>query len=156
PALFGPGPVVTTGQTPEAVAVGDYNEDGHADFAVAAVGPTAEANGSVSIDINNGPGHHFHPPPSGPASYAVGPSRSSVVAADFNKDGHLDLAVSNLNDHNVTVLLGNGDGSFRSAPGSPFNSLGTSPVSLVVADFDGDGNLDLGLANTGTPNVAFL
>jgi hypothetical protein len=156
PSLFGPGPVVVTGQSPEAVVVGDFNEDGHPDFAVAAVGPNSQVNGSVTVHINNGTGTSFHPPTSGPASYSAGRFPSSLVAADFNKDGHLDLAAGNEGDHNVTVLLGNGDGSFRSDPGSPFDALGTDPVSLAVADFDSDGNLDLGLANAGTPNVGFL
>jgi hypothetical protein len=156
PSLFGPGPVVATSPQPEAVVVGDFNEDSHPDFAVAAAGPDAQTNGSLTVYINNGTGKAFQPPTSGPASYTVGRLPSALAAADFNKDGHLDLALTNANDHTVTVLLGNGDGSFRPAPGSPFDTGGTSPYSLGVADFNGDNKLDLAVGNLGSSEVRIL
>jgi FG-GAP-like repeat/FG-GAP repeat len=66
-----------------------------------------------------------------------------VAVADFNGDGHLDLAVANEGTHDVSVLLGNGDGSFQAANNFPAELEGSVPVSLAVADFDGDGHLDL-------------
>src|SRR5262249_50824777 len=49
------------------------------------------------------------------AAYDVGARPEGAVAADFNRDGRLDLAVANGGDNSVSVLLGNGDGSFQAA-----------------------------------------
>jgi len=80
-----------------------------------------------------------------------------VVVGDFNKDGISDLAVANAGSgsNNVSVLLGNGSGGFTAAPGSPF-AAGTSPISVAVGDFNGDGIQDLVTANTGGGNVTLL
>src|SRR5262249_40740704 len=50
-----------------------------------------------------------------PIDYDAGASPSAVVTADFNSDGHLDLATANYNSNGVSILLGNGDGTFRTA-----------------------------------------
>ena len=63
-----------------------------------------------------------------------------MVVGDFNGDGKQDLAVANINPHFVSVLLGNGAGSY----GAPTTfSTGNTPVSLAVGDFNGDGKQDL-------------
>jgi hypothetical protein len=68
-----------------------------------------------------------------------------MVTADFNNDTVLDLAVANYGGNSrVSVLLGNGDGSFQPAVNA---GTGTVPLSLAVGDFDGDGNSDLATAN---------
>jgi len=82
----------------------------------------------------------------------VGKGAGSVEAEDFNKDGFQDIAVANAEDSSVTILLGNGKGKFTQAEGSPFFS-NRYPNDIVIADFDKDGNLDLGIANT---EVSFL
>jgi len=58
----------------------------------------------------------------------------SIAVGDFNGDGILDLAVPSFQDGTVTVLLGNGDGTFRAAP-SPATAEGA--YAIVVADFNG-------------------
>src|SRR5262245_45285058 len=58
--------------------------------------------------------------------YGVGSAPQAVVTADFNNDGHLDLAVANSGSNNVSVLLGSSDGTFAEAISSP---AGNSPKS---------------------------
>jgi hypothetical protein len=69
---------------------------------------------------------------------------------DFNGDGHIDLAVSNSLSNTVSILLGNGDGTF--APQQTYPA-GLSPVSVVVGDFNGDGKLDVVTENNGGVSV---
>jgi trimeric autotransporter adhesin len=84
---------------------------------------------------------------------ATGDSPISIVAADVNGDGKLDLAVANSGSNNVTILLGNGDGTFTAAA-SP--ATGMAPNSLAFGDFNGDGIPDLAVANAGSSNVTIL
>jgi hypothetical protein len=72
---------------------------------------------------------------------------------DFNGDGAQDLAVANVNSNNVSVLLGNGDGSFQ---GVQNFGAGSGPKSVAVADFNGDGLPDLAVANYGSNSVSVL
>src|SRR5262249_28965896 len=69
---------------------------------------------------------------------------SCVVVGDFNGDGKLDLAVANPNSANVSVLLGNGDGTFQSAVNYV---IGAKPESIAVSDFNRDGKSDPAVAN---------
>jgi FG-GAP-like repeat len=72
--------------------------------------------------------------------YATGKGPTSVVTADFNGDSNLDLAVTNGTDNTVSVLLGNGDGTFRQHVDYLAKPLFSA---LAVADFNGDGKQDL-------------
>jgi FG-GAP-like repeat len=76
-----------------------------------------------------------------------------VAVGDFNGDGKLDLAVANNGSNNVSVLLGNGDGTFQ--PALNF-TVGSNPSSVAVADFNGDGKPDLAVANNDGNNVSIL
>jgi hypothetical protein len=80
------------------------------------------------------------------------------VVGDFNGDNKVDLAVANYGAQTVSVLLGNGDGTFQ---GHADYGSGSNPLSLAVGDFDGNGRLDLAVANysqgkgNGTVSVLF-
>lgn len=76
----------------------------------------------------------------------VGRTPNSVAIADFNGDGTPDVVVANAGDNTLTVLLGDGKGKLMEAKGSPFPA-GNQPNDICVADFNGDGNLDLAIAN---------
>jgi hypothetical protein len=75
------------------------------------------------------------------------------VAGDFNRDGKLDLAVNNYNNGTITILLGNGNGTFTQ---SASIALGTNnnPTALAAGDFNNDGKLDLAVGVTilGSPS----
>src|SRR5271156_6774862 len=76
-----------------------------------------------------------------------------VAVGDFNGDGKLDLAVANNDGGNVSILLGNGDGTFQTALDF---SVESGPSSLAVGDFNRDGKLDLAVANNVSGNVSIL
>ncbi|MBZ5536099.1 MAG: FG-GAP-like repeat-containing protein, partial [Acidobacteriia bacterium] len=82
------------------------------------------------------------------ANYNVGTLPLIVAVGDFDGDSKSDLAVANGLSNNVSILLGNGNGTFQTALNY---STGTGPVSVVVADFNGDNKLDLAVADAGNP-----
>ncbi|HKB39524.1 MAG TPA: FG-GAP-like repeat-containing protein [Gemmataceae bacterium] len=79
-----------------------------------------------------------------PVSYAAGGYVGDVKAGDFNGDTVPDLVAANTDDNAVSVLLGNGDGTFQSA--QTF-AVSPWPESVAVGDFNEDGKLDLATAN---------
>lgn len=144
---FQPGfAVPVAGPGPAWVSVGDFNRDGRLDLAVANYGNDLVIGTTVSILLGNGDGT-FRPH----VDYPTGPySRpDSIAIADFNGDGKLDLAVANgeYNVNTVSILLGNGDGTFQSHVDY---ATGSEPQSVIAADFNGDHKFDLAVANSGT------
>jgi hypothetical protein len=85
----------------------------------------------------------------------VGQGPGPIAIADVNHDGKPDLLVANENRQTLTVLLGDGGGHFRLAPGAPCPT-GPLPNDIAMGDFNGDGNLDLVIANTQTPYLTIL
>ena len=88
----------------------------------------------------------FTPTPSNP----VGRAPQAITTGDFNGDGHGDLATVNGTSDDVSVLLGNGNGTFRSAVSF---GVGKIPLALVSQDMDNDGMQDLVLATSGSDQV---
>jgi hypothetical protein len=129
------------GQQGWAIVSGDFNDDGRLDLAVSSVG------GKVSVLLGNGDGTFQLP-----VSYAVGFEPYSMVAGDFNGDGNLDLAAASAasgfstSGCPVSILLGNGDGTFRPQISCP---VPVSLKSIVAGDFDGDGHIDLAVFSDG-------
>jgi hypothetical protein len=118
----------------------DFNRDGKPDLAYLVQSNSGNFN-TIAVQLGNGDGT-FRPP----VSYAVGAVGSyafGIIAADFNNDGKLDLGVANTSDNTVSILLGNGDGTFH--PQTAF-ATAISPEALVAGDFNGDGKLDLAVA----------
>jgi hypothetical protein len=81
------------------------------------------------------------------ASSPVLGSPVSIAVADFNHDGNLDVAALGLLNGQVAVLLGRGDGTFRPAVYYAIDSEVESVRSVTVTDFNGDGNIDLAVAD---------
>ena len=184
---------IAVGNSPQNVVVGDFNKDGHLDFATAnfdddsitllqgdgsgknfvsstinlpaGSGPygiaVADFNGDGNLDLAvteqkaatlavlNGKGNGTF---AAPAVFATGNTPGIIATGDFNNDGATDIAVTNFNDATVSMFLNTGTGSFGT--GQVFSTVGKpgdqDPLGIVSADFDGDGNGDLAVANSTT------
>ncbi len=142
---FGPPTKYAVGARPMAVAINDLNGDGRPDLAVA----NSDSN-NVSVLLNTGNALF-----AGATYFSVGNGPEAIAVGDLNEDGKPDLAVGSVGTNgngSVSVLLGNGSGSFSTAPGSPI-AIGGQAVSVVIADFNSDGKRDLAAA---TFNGLFL
>jgi uncharacterized repeat protein (TIGR01451 family) len=133
---------------------GDFNSDGNPDLAIQlCVGGTSVSNCTwgTSILAGDGAGNFMlgasYPNPA-PTGYK--PTYGTLASGDFNGDGTLDLAV--LNQHFLTILLGNGDGTFTALPSMAAPNL--DGPQMMTGDFNGDGRLDLAVASG--PSVYFL
>ena len=140
-----------TGKGPVSVAIADFNKDGHPDLAVA-----NQTDGTISILLGNGDGTFgiqtvITIPAVTTTSGAINASPSAIATGDFNNDGNIDIAVTDMANSRVMILLGNGDGTFQ-AP-VPYTT-GSNPVALVAQDFDGDGQPDLAVVNRGDGTTA--
>ncbi|MGW6412828.1 FG-GAP repeat domain-containing protein [Streptomyces vinaceus] len=144
---FNPPASYPTGGSSVSVVVGDLNGDNKPDLTTANQG-----NNNVSVLLGNGDGT-FNPAASYPTD-GTGTSPRAVAVGDLNGDNKPDLTTANGNLNSVSVLLGNGDGTFSPATAYPTN--GSIAASVVVRDFNGDGRPDLATANQGSSNVSVL
>lgn len=135
------------GAFPISVSVGDFNGDGKLDLVVAN-NNFGSTGGTVSVLLGNGDGTF-----QAQSQYNTGNNPDSVVVADFNGDGKLDVAVANETDSTVSVLLGNGNGTFQNGVAY---ATATTPSALALADFNGDGIVDIAAAAAESAEVSIL
>jgi len=129
-------PILSFAET-SPIAIADINEDGEADLV------TLTSSGSVPVLLGNGNGSFMDVRTIAQATSAE--STNVGVAADFNGDGKLDIAVAEQNYPNgqISVELGKGEGTFGQPIVSPLTTTATSPNLMLAADFTGDGRTDL-------------
>jgi FG-GAP-like repeat len=144
---FGSATAIPLHNDPIGIAIADLNGDGILDLAIAIFGPSNNSQGEAAILMGVGDGTF-----AAPVYYALTHNGLRLVAIDLNHDGKLDLAVAVQHFSNeknaLAVLLGNGDGTFQAA----VTSVPGSANDIAAADFNGDGNVDLALAD-GTVQV---
>jgi hypothetical protein len=144
------GAAISVCPSPTSLTVGDFNGDHNVDVAVVCDDETgATPVGRGRVLFGDGSGRFGTPKPFD----AAGQIPRGVATADFDGDGHLDLAIALEMSGGVSVLYGNGDGTFARPA---VHSTGMSPEWLVVADLDGDGNPDLAVIDQGSNNTAVL
>jgi hypothetical protein len=139
---FKPQVTYSTGKGPTWIAAGSFNDKSNSYTDLAIVNAT---DGTITILLGKGDGT-FTAAPGSPISAGVsGPT--ALAVSDFNRDSHLDLAVTNAGNNTVSILLGQGDGTFSPASTAP--ATGADPVAVAVAagGFTGNGWPDLVVAN---------
>ncbi len=143
---FGASNDLPVGQNPYAVAVADLNHDGNLDVVV-----PGYSDDTLSVYFGNGDGT-FQARQIIPIDSGSGPD--GLVIADITGDGKLDLVTANYNGNSVSVLPGNGDGTFGTA--QTYAISGDGPNQLTVGDFNGDGFPDLVTANFNSDDASVL
>lgn len=131
------------------LAAGDFNGDGNPDLAVT----NGKASGGMVILVGKGDGAYTV----SPVSAATGLPLDGIAVGDFNGDGKLDLAISdydgNVQQAALTVLTGNGDGTFQTAQ---YATSGLNFRSVAIGDFNGDGIADIAEGEFWQPVVAIF
>lgn len=140
---------IHVGKSPNSVETADFNHDGFPDLAIANADDSA-----VTILLNDGHGQ-FSPATGSPFFSNQNPN--DIAIADFNHDGFPDLAIANTEIAELTLLLGNGKGGFTQAPHSPYKVHARPHThGIAVADFNGDGRLDMATDDWGENKVSII
>jgi hypothetical protein len=145
---FSAGPVLALSAAPVAIITGDFNGDGKPDIAVATTAGDGASGSAVDVFLNNGDGTFGLGQITAIQANSTAGDPVALAAADFNKDGHLDLAVSIYSVSGVGaagVMIGTGNGSFSTPTLYPVNGFATG---IAAGEFNGDSNADLAVAST--------
>ena len=131
---------------PRSIVVGDFNRDHRLYIAV-----VNQRTRNVAILLGKGDGDFPY------VTYSTKPSRCSIRVAigDFENNGRLDIAVANYDTDSVNILLGCGNGSFENQT-SLSTGKASSPISIVVANFNYDNQLDIAVVNSDTDNIGIF
>ena len=132
------------GTSPQAIDRGEFDSQNPLDIVTA-------ASGSNAVELffdGNPPDGQF----ASEGLFNVGNDPRGVVVADFNNDGIDDIAATNAGDDSMTIRFGNGDATFGTQTYASGGAL-SAPRNLVAADFDGDGDIDVAVANFGADHV---
>jgi hypothetical protein len=150
---FQPARNVNVGFRPWSVAVGDFDGDGIPDLAVTHATQFLPSENTVTILLGNGDGTFRSA-----GDYQVGADPYSIAVADFRNNGTLDLVTANGGGDtgSVSVLLGNGDGTFQNAVSLPGLPAFFEPNSVAVGDLRGNGKRDIVTAGNGNYVLVFL
>jgi hypothetical protein len=125
----------------------DFDRDGWLDLAI-----VNEDSGDLRVFKNRANGSGLYDPFLQPPT-PIGDVASPNEPGDFNNDGFPDAATANVADNTVSILLGNGDGTFEP---QQVVAVGGGPHGLAVLDADGDGDPDIATANTSGNNVSLI
>src|SRR5258708_31591857 len=140
---------VSSSQLTASISAADVATANTTVVTVANPSPGGGRSNSASFEITNGtPSISFSV-----TSLTVGTNPYSVATGHFNRDGLLDVVVANDKSSSVSVLIGNGDGTFQTHV--DYATL-SGPISVVVGDFNGDGKLDLGVVDVDVSMVSIL
>jgi hypothetical protein len=127
---------IAVGKGPSSVVIADLNKDAKPDLAIA-----NEASDDLTILLGDGKGGFA---PAKNSTFPAGHAPNDIAVADLNEDGKPDLAIANHDTKYLTILLGDGQGGFAPAAGSPVNvQSNPHPHGISAADFNGDHHMDL-------------
>ena len=144
---FLPQEVFSVGARPYAVTVADLNGDGRPDIVVA-----NSASDTVSVLMNLG-GTDDTVTFSPQVMFETGRQPVAVAVGDLTGDGKTDIVTANAYDGTISVLMGNGNGTFQS---QRTLAVGSCPYSLALADLTGDGRLDIVTTDYGSNSISVL
>ena len=135
------------------LAVGDYDNDGRSDLYISDIGP-------ATLLQNRGDGAFENMTSQAGAAHGLGGEKAmswGTVFFDYDNDGWLDLYLGamGLQDETTVLFHNNGDGTFTDASAVSGATGGRGARTVAVADFDGDGSLDLFVINYGLPAALY-